>query len=73
MKQNALLPFVSFLPGFLAALLTISVTQQSLAAAQRDPDLIRRENSKPGARDWQLTRVPLVSNTSVRAAYIEGY
>jgi len=43
------------------------------AAADRDPDLIRRENAKEGSRDWQLTRVALVSNTGVRAAYIEGY
>src|SRR5262245_57539477 len=46
---------------------------QPVNAVERDPDLIRRENAKPGARDWQLTRVALVSNTSVRAAYIEGY
>jgi hypothetical protein len=64
---------VRFLPGLLTALLTVSVTQQSLPAAEHDPDLIRRENAKPGARDWQLTRVALVSDTSVRTAYIEGY
>jgi hypothetical protein len=42
-------------------------------AAERDPELIKRENAKEGSRDWQLTRVALVSTTSVRAAYIEGY
>ena len=45
----------------------------TLQAADRDAGLIRRENAKEGSRDWQLTRVALVSNTSVRAAYIEGY
>ena len=45
----------------------------SARAADRDSDLIRRENARAGSRDWQLTRVALVNNTSVRAAYIEGY
>jgi len=45
----------------------------SASAADRDSELIRRENATSGARDWQLTRVALVNNTSVRAAYIEGY
>jgi hypothetical protein len=53
------------LVGVLAAL--------PLAAAERDPDLIRRENAKEGSRDWQLTRVALVNSNSVRAANIEGY
>ena len=44
-----------------------------VTAADRDPELIRRENAREGARDWQLTRVALVDRTSVRAAYIEGY
>ena len=44
-----------------------------LFAAERDSDLIRRENAKEGSRDWQLTRVALQSTTGVRAAYIEGY
>ena len=39
----------------------------ALSAADRDPDLIRRENARPGARDWQLTRVALLSSSGVRA------
>jgi hypothetical protein len=46
---------------------------QALRAAERDPEFIRRENARPGARDWQLTRVALTNTSSVRAAYIEGY
>lgn len=45
----------------------------NLFAADRDSELIKRENARPGARDWQLTRVALLSTTGVRAAYIEGY
>lgn len=44
-----------------------------LAGAERDPELLKRENARPGTRDWQLTRVALVDRNSVRAAYIEGY
>ncbi len=54
---------------FLLPLLAIS----SLSAADRDPDLIRKENAKPGARDWQLTRVKLDEPTGVRTSLIEGY
>ena len=42
-------------------------------AAERDSELIRRENAKEGSRDWQLTRVALQSPSGVRAAYVEGY
>jgi hypothetical protein len=55
--------------GF-ALLLTSATT---LPAAERDPDLIRRENAKPGSTDWQLTRVRLDSQTSVRSSLVEGY
>ncbi len=44
-----------------------------LTAADPNPDLIRLENAKPGARDWQLTRVALQNESSVRASYVEGY
>src|SRR6202044_2384219 len=36
------------------------------------PSLIRDENAKPGARDWQLTRVR-VDKDGFRAPAIEGY
>ena len=35
-------------------------------------DLIRDENQKPGALDWQLTRVRLDKN-NYRSPWIEGY
>src|SRR5688572_3773762 len=54
-------------------LLIAVVATASVIAAERDPDLIRRENAKPGSRDWQLTRVALENYTSIRARYIEGY
>ncbi len=39
---------------------------------ERDPQLIRRENEKPGALDWQLTRVRL-DGSRFRSPWIEGY
>ena len=42
-------------------------------AAAHDADLIRRENAKPGAQDWQLTYVRLDSPTGYRSPGIEGY
>lgn len=48
-------------------------TPTPLMAADRDPDLIRRENARPGARDWQLTRVAIRPGNNVRAGFIEGY
>ncbi|HUQ68917.1 MAG TPA: N,N-dimethylformamidase beta subunit family domain-containing protein [Planctomycetaceae bacterium] len=45
----------------------------TLSAAERDPELIRRENGKPGSADWQLTRVRLDSPTGVRSPFVEGY
>jgi len=45
----------------------------AVVAGERDPQLIRRENARDGARDWQLTRVALQNVNGVRAAYIEGY
>src|SRR5262245_59506050 len=55
------------------ALCVVATAPTILLSAERDSKLVRRENAKPGARDWQLTRVALLNNTSVRAAYIEGY
>lgn len=42
-------------------------------SAQRQPDLIRQENAKAGALDWQLTRVRLDKTGGFRAPAIEGY
>ncbi len=55
------------------ALLIVAVVAASLSAADRDPKLIERENAKPGATDWQLTRVRLDSTMGFRSPWIEGY
>ena len=39
----------------------------------RRPKLIRQENAKPGATDWQLTRVRLNKSGGLRSPWIEGY
>ena len=39
----------------------------------RDATLIERENAKPGATDWQLTRIRLDSRDGFRSPWIEGY
>lgn len=44
----------------------------SAAAAAATPELIRQENTKPGAFDWQLTRVR-VDGGKFRSPWIEGY
>ncbi len=41
------------------------------SAAQ--PNLIQQENQKPGALDWQLTRVRLDKPAGFRSPWIEGY
>ncbi|MGH9659608.1 MAG: N,N-dimethylformamidase beta subunit family domain-containing protein [Bryobacteraceae bacterium] len=43
------------------------------AAPRRARDLIRRENARPGAIDWQLTRVRLDRSQGFRSPRIEGY
>ena len=47
-----------------------STVQASAAAAE--PNLIRDENRKPGALDWQLTRVR-ADKDGFRSPWIEGY
>lgn len=59
----------------LASVLLVALlfTVQPVSAAERDAELIRRENALEGARDWQLTRVKLDDSTGVRTSLIEGY
>jgi hypothetical protein len=56
-----------------AAILAWAAAAVTVAAAARDPDLIRRENQKPGAVDWQLTYVRLDKPNGYRSPGIEGY
>jgi hypothetical protein len=63
--------------GFLAGLaggLVSSLGQPARSIARPDAraDLIREENKKPGALDWQLTRVR-VDKDGFRSPWIEGY
>ena len=51
----------------------LSAGAESFAAPAPSATLIADENRKPGAIDWQLTRVRLDKQTAVRAANIEGY
>jgi len=43
------------------------------AAPERQPDLIRTENEKPGTTDWQLTYTRVDPKTKWRSPMIEGY
>lgn len=62
-----------FLAGTASAVLTATVASAASAAkAARQPSLIRRENRREGARDWQLTRVR-VDKDGFRSPWIEGY
>ena len=56
-----------FLKTSAAALAAARVAQ---GASARQPELIKKENARAGARDWQLTRVRPVG---YRTPAIEGY
>jgi hypothetical protein len=51
----------------------VSVPSSPKAETARDPSLIERENARPGALDWQLTRVRLDKTGGFRSPWIEGY
>ncbi len=44
-----------------------------MSAPPRDPDLIRRENARPGTRDWLLDNPRIDSASRFRCPWIEGY
>src|SRR5687767_11962341 len=60
------------LAGALAAP-TLDAQPDSRAATSRQPSLIRQENQREGARDWQLTRIHVDSQSGYRSPRIEGY
>src|SRR5262245_42042953 len=63
--------FIAFLlPPDFAASHGLLVTPAS--AVEPDSNLIRDENRKPGATDWQLTRVR-ADRPGFRSPWIEGY
>src|SRR6476620_6180659 len=47
-----------------------SVTRKSVLG---QADLIRRENEKPGTRDWLLSNTRIDPETRYRCPWIEGY
>ena len=61
---------------FLAASATGALAATTAGAETRPAagsQLIAQENAKPGARDWQLTRVRLDKQAGFRSPLIEGY
>lgn len=64
-----------FLQAASATALTSALVQEAAKAADSAAkrDLIRRENAKEGAADWQLTRVRIDSTKGIRSSIIEGY
>ena len=56
----------------MASSLAPKVAAEDKPASAAQPDLIRRENQKPGDRDWQLTRVR-INKGKYRTSLIEGY
>ena len=47
--------------------------ESASGAAETRSNIVAQENAKPGARDWQLTRVRLDKTTGFRSPDIEGY
>ena len=52
---------------------TLDAQPDSRATSPRQPSLIRQENQREGARDWQLTRIHIDSQSGYRSPRIEGY
>jgi hypothetical protein len=67
--------FDAFLAGALTLVLATSWAAAAASAqeSRRDSTLIRRENNRTGATDWQLTRVRLDGLNGFRCPWIEGY
>ncbi|MFA6542889.1 MAG: N,N-dimethylformamidase beta subunit family domain-containing protein [Limisphaerales bacterium] len=56
-----------------ATLVAASASAQTRARSKGRSSLIAQENARPGAIDWQLTRVRLDKSLGFRASAIEGY
>jgi hypothetical protein len=52
---------------------TPGVSPAAARTTLRNPKLIAQENQKPGANDWQLTRVRLDKTRGFRSPFIESY
>src|SRR5690349_19790149 len=69
----------AFLKGTAAALMgglaasNLPTQAAESPRADRRPSLVKTENERSGALDWQLTRVRLDKTTGFRSPWIEGY
>jgi hypothetical protein len=61
-----------FLAAASSAALAAGLPRHSASAAGAAPDLIRDENARAGADDWQLTRVR-PDRGGFRSPWVEGY
>ena len=57
----------------LGATSAVAAAGSGISSAQGRSNQIAEENSKPGSRDWQLTRVRLDGRGGYRCPWIEGY
>ncbi|MEZ6148762.1 MAG: DUF6605 domain-containing protein [Pirellulaceae bacterium] len=73
LKDAAAISMASAAAGGLAACAHDGTAQETAAASLARNPLIRDENARTGARDWQLTRVRLDKVGGLRNSAIEGY
>lgn len=59
--------------GAMAAGSALALAPQEVGAVNRQPDLTRIENAKPGTTDWQLTYAKFDGRAKYRQSLIEGY
>src|SRR5690349_8224830 len=59
--------------GVIAAGAVTAGVNPAARPAERNPDLIRVENARPGTTDWQLTYVKFDPKAKFRQSLIEGY
>ncbi len=57
----------------LGGTLATDAARSKPGAESEQANVIARENAKPGARDWQLTRVRLDKIGGFRSPHVEGY
>ena len=66
--------FVAGVVGAGAATLAAGRTVARVASPYTEPaDLVRRENEKPGTRDWLLEKTGVDPTTNYRCPWMEGY
>lgn len=56
-----------------AGLVALLPSRSSARAQDRNGDLVRLENAKPGTRDWMLTNTRIDPPTKYRCPWIEGF